>query len=172
MCWRPPRWPQASRSCHSSSAAPCPKARLPAGWSGASVRALLNLRGVGQNRTLVLLDSRRVVASTRKGTLDINLLPASLVRSVEVVTGGASAAYGSDAVSGVVNFMLDTSFTGLEVGHPGRHHRDWRQPELQRLAGGWHGHRRAHAPHRRRRYYSANADQGRDSPRLAARARD
>jgi len=91
-----------------------PEGAPSAGWSGASGASVLNLRGVGQNRTLVLLDGRRVVASTRKGTLDINLLPASLVKSVDVVTGGASAAYGSDAVSGVVNFILDTNFTGLK----------------------------------------------------------
>jgi iron complex outermembrane recepter protein len=91
-----------------------PEGAPSAGWSGASGASVLNLRGVGQNRTLVLLDSRRMVASTRRGTIDINLLPSSLVKSVEIVTGGASAAYGSDAVSGVVNFILDTDFTGFK----------------------------------------------------------
>ena len=91
-----------------------PEGAPAAGWTGASGASILNLRGVGQNRTLVLLDGRRVVASTRRGTLDVNLLPNSLVRSVEVVTGGASAAYGSDAVSGVVNFLLDTKFDGVK----------------------------------------------------------
>jgi outer membrane receptor protein involved in Fe transport len=91
-----------------------PEGAPASGWTGASGASILNLRGVGQNRTLVLLDGRRVVASTRKGTLDVNLLPDSLVKSVEVVTGGASAAYGSDAVSGVVNFILDTKFTGFK----------------------------------------------------------
>ena len=91
-----------------------PEGAPSAGWSGASGASILNLRGVGQNRTLVLLDGRRVVASTRKGTLDVNLLPDSLVKSVDVVTGGASAAYGSDAVSGVVNFILDNKFEGLK----------------------------------------------------------
>jgi iron complex outermembrane receptor protein len=91
-----------------------PEGAPSSGWTGASGASILNLRGVGQNRTLVLLDGRRVVASTRKGTLDVNLLPDSLVRSVEVVTGGASAAYGSDAVSGVVNFILDTKFDGFK----------------------------------------------------------
>jgi iron complex outermembrane receptor protein len=85
-----------------------------AGWTGASGASILNLRGVGQNRTLVLLDGRRVVPSSRRGTLDVNLLPEPLVQRVEVVTGGASAAYGSDAVSGVVNFLLDTDFTGFK----------------------------------------------------------
>jgi outer membrane receptor protein involved in Fe transport len=91
-----------------------PEGAPSSGWTGASGASILNLRGVGQNRTLVLLDGRRVVASTRKGTLDVNLMPDSLVKSVEVVTGGASAAYGSDAVSGVVNFILDTKFTGFK----------------------------------------------------------
>ncbi|MEP7247907.1 MAG: TonB-dependent receptor plug domain-containing protein, partial [Gammaproteobacteria bacterium] len=91
-----------------------PEGAPASGWTGASGASILNLRGVGQSRTLVLLDGRRVVASTRKGTLDVNLLPDSLVKSVEVVTGGASAAYGSDAVSGVVNFILDSQFTGFK----------------------------------------------------------
>jgi iron complex outermembrane recepter protein len=91
-----------------------PEGAPSSGWTGASGASILNLRGVGQNRTLVLLDGRRVVASTRKGTLDVNLLPDSLVKTVEVVTGGASAAYGSDAVSGVVNFILDTKFEGFK----------------------------------------------------------
>jgi outer membrane receptor protein involved in Fe transport len=91
-----------------------PEGAPSSGWTGASGASILNLRGVGQNRTLVLLDGRRVVASTRRGTLDVNLLPDSLVRNVEVVTGGASAAYGSDAVSGVVNFILDSKFEGFK----------------------------------------------------------
>ena len=76
----------------------------------------LNLRGIGTNRTLVLLDGRRVVSSTRFGGTDISVFPEALLRSVETVTGGASAAYGTDAVTGVVNFLLDTEFEGLR-GH-------------------------------------------------------
>ena len=76
----------------------------------------LNLRGLGPNRTLVLLDGRRVVSSTRFGGTDINVFPEAMIRNVETVTGGASAAYGTDAVAGVVNFQLDTEFTGIE-GH-------------------------------------------------------
>jgi len=91
-----------------------PEGAPASGWTGASGASILNLRGVGQNRTLVLLDGRRVVPSSRRGTLDVNLLPDPLVKRVEVVTGGASAAYGSDAVSGVVNFLLDTDFTGFK----------------------------------------------------------
>lgn len=75
----------------------------------------LNLRGLGQNRTLTLLDGRRVAPSTAFGGADINLIPTAMLRGVENVTGGASAAYGTDAVAGVTNFLLNTNFTGIEV---------------------------------------------------------
>ncbi|MEJ1963786.1 MAG: TonB-dependent receptor [Gammaproteobacteria bacterium] len=77
-------------------------------------QSILNMRGLGANRTLVLLDGRRVVPSTKQGTLDINVLPQSMIKRVEVVTGGASAAYGTDAVAGVTNFILDTDYTGFK----------------------------------------------------------
>jgi iron complex outermembrane recepter protein len=80
--------------------------------------AYLNARSLGANRNLVLLDGRRMVPSSVSGSVagatDINIIPQSLVQRVDVVTGGASAAYGADAVSGVVNFVLDTRFTGLK----------------------------------------------------------
>jgi outer membrane receptor protein involved in Fe transport len=75
----------------------------------------LNLRGAGNNRTLVLLDGRRVVSSNRFGTVDIAQFPEELLESVETVTGGASASYGTDAVAGVVNFILDTDFEGYKA---------------------------------------------------------
>jgi Outer membrane cobalamin receptor protein len=75
----------------------------------------LNLRNLGEIRTLVLVDGRRSVGSTITGLVDVNTIPQSLVKSVEVVTGGASAAYGSDAVAGVVNFTLDKTFEGLRL---------------------------------------------------------
>src|SRR5262249_42649472 len=74
---------------------------------------LYNLRALGANRTLVLLNGHRVAPSTLTGNIDVNLLPQALVQRVDVVTGGASAAWGSDAVAGVVNYVLDTGFTGL-----------------------------------------------------------
>ncbi|WP_366515637.1 TonB-dependent receptor plug domain-containing protein [Solimonas marina] len=83
--------------------------------SGASNINALNLRALGTNRTLVLVDGRRAVASSMSGLVDINLIPQDLVKSVEVVTGGASAAYGSDALSGIVNFVLDKDFTGTKL---------------------------------------------------------
>jgi outer membrane receptor protein involved in Fe transport len=74
----------------------------------------LNLRSLGANRTLVLLDGRRVVSSTPTNAVDINNLPSALIERVDVVTGGASAAYGSDAIAGVVNFILQKKFTGIK----------------------------------------------------------
>ncbi|BBD03317.1 TonB-dependent receptor plug domain-containing protein [Sphingobium sp. YG1] len=75
---------------------------------------LLDLRGLDPQRTLVLVDGKRFVPSTVQGSVDTNLIPSSLLRTVDVVTGGASAAYGSDAVAGVVNFVLDRKKEGLD----------------------------------------------------------
>lgn len=75
---------------------------------------ILDLRGLGSTRTLVLLDGRRHVATTTTGRVNVDLIPQALIKRVEVVTGGASAAYGSDAVAGVVNFIFDHEFTGLK----------------------------------------------------------
>jgi len=74
----------------------------------------LNLRSLGVNRTLILLNSHRTPASAVTGDTDINTIPQQLVKRVDVVTGGASADYGSDAVGGVVNFILDTEYTGFK----------------------------------------------------------
>jgi outer membrane receptor protein involved in Fe transport len=78
------------------------------------VVSFVNLRGLGANRTLVLLDGRRLTPSTTGNAPDINTFPQALISRVDVVTGGASAAYGSDAVAGVVNFVFDAGFTGLK----------------------------------------------------------
>ncbi len=75
----------------------------------------LNLRNLGAERTLILVNGRRSVGSTITGLVDINTIPQSLISSVEVVTGGASAAYGSDAVAGVVNFALNNKYEGLKI---------------------------------------------------------
>lgn len=74
---------------------------------------ILNLRGVGGNRTLILFDGVRVPPTTYRGDVDTNIIPNLLVERVEVVTAGASAAYGSDAVAGVVNFVLNRKFEGI-----------------------------------------------------------
>lgn len=86
--------------------------------SGGSSNAngnVLNLRNFGPQRTLVLLDGHRVTPSNADGTVDVDGLPQNLITQVDVVTGGASAVYGSDAVTGVVNFILDKKFDGLKV---------------------------------------------------------
>lgn len=73
----------------------------------------LNLRNLGPTRTLVLFDGQRMPAATTGGLIDASIIPDALVKRVDVVTGGASAAWGSDAVAGVVNYVLDKEFTGL-----------------------------------------------------------
>lgn len=78
-------------------------------------QASVDLRGLGQQRTLVLVDGRRMQPSGSDGSVDLNTIPTALVEGVEVITGGASATYGSDAVTGVVNIKLKKHFSGLEV---------------------------------------------------------
>jgi outer membrane receptor protein involved in Fe transport len=75
---------------------------------------LLNLRSMGAQRTLILIDGQRTVSARADGVVDINNIPQQLVSRVDIVTGGASAIYGSDAVTGVVNFVLDKNFTGIK----------------------------------------------------------
>lgn len=77
--------------------------------------AFLNVRGLGTDRTLTLLDGHRMPPSDRNSAVDTNLFPEALTQRVEVVTGGASAAYGADALSGVVNFILDTDYEGFNA---------------------------------------------------------
>ncbi|MDH4073698.1 MAG: TonB-dependent receptor, partial [Gammaproteobacteria bacterium] len=74
----------------------------------------LQLRGLGATSTLVLLDGRRLVPANGNGVVDVNIIPGSLVESVEIVSGGASAVYGSDAIAGVVNFKLKEKFDGIQ----------------------------------------------------------
>ncbi|MXP41135.1 TonB-dependent receptor [Altererythrobacter soli] len=74
---------------------------------------IVNLRGIGVTRSLALVNGRRFAPTTREGSVDLNLVPSVLVDRVEVVTGGASAAYGSDALAGVVNVILDTDLRGI-----------------------------------------------------------
>ena len=88
------------------------------GGNATSGGSFLNLRSMGPARTLVLLDGKRIVTSSGFGTgnaaVNIDAIPSSLIARVDTVTGGASAAYGSDAVAGVVNFVLDTEYEGLK----------------------------------------------------------
>ncbi|SMC39158.1 TonB-dependent receptor [Novosphingobium sp. B1] len=78
---------------------------------------LLNLRGLGSNRTLTLVNGRRHVSSlSGSAAVDVNSIPTDLIESVDVLTGGASAIYGADGVSGVVNFRLKRNFEGVTAG--------------------------------------------------------
>ena len=74
--------------------------------------AAINLRGMGSGRTLVLLNGRRLAPSGVGGAVDVNNLPQALMERVEVITGGATTVYGSDAIAGVVNFITRDDFDG------------------------------------------------------------
>lgn len=82
---------------------------------GNGVAAQLNLRNIGANRNLVLMDGRRVPPTSISNIVDADVIPQLLVQRVDVVTGGVSAVYGSDAVTGVVNFITDTKFNGFKA---------------------------------------------------------
>jgi iron complex outermembrane receptor protein len=81
--------------------------------------ANIDLRGLGPNRNLVLLDGRRIVGSDELNAVDVAAIPTPLVDRIELITGGASAVYGADAVSGVVNFLLRHDFEGMEFDTQG-----------------------------------------------------
>ncbi|MEQ1497688.1 MAG: TonB-dependent receptor [Novosphingobium sp.] len=84
--------------------------------NGATGTATVDLRGVGSQRTLVLINGRRLMpGDVSSSAADLNFVPASMVKRVDVLTGGASATYGADAIAGVVNFVMDTEFTGLRI---------------------------------------------------------
>jgi outer membrane receptor protein involved in Fe transport len=82
--------------------------------------ATVNLRGLGPNRTLVLIDGRRLMAGNPSSGIgsvsaDLNFIPTALVERVDILTGGASAVYGADAVAGVVNFIMNKNFEGVRL---------------------------------------------------------
>lgn len=106
------RMPQFSSNLSSSSLS----SNVGTGTAGEN---LVNLRGLGANRTLVLFDGKRMIPASlgtgvNAGAVDTNVIPSDLIERVEVVTGGASAAYGSDALAGVVNFIINKNFTGVK----------------------------------------------------------
>ncbi|HEU4781134.1 MAG TPA: TonB-dependent receptor [Steroidobacteraceae bacterium] len=78
-------------------------------------QANIDLRGLGTQRNLVLLNGRRLPPSNPTGTVDVNIVPAALIENIEVVTGGGSAVYGSDAIAGVTNFTLKRNFEGVAI---------------------------------------------------------
>jgi outer membrane receptor protein involved in Fe transport len=83
--------------------------------NGSAGGATIDLRGLGPNRTLVMINGRRLVPFNLNGTVDTNTIPIALLSRVDLLTGGASVAYGADAVAGVVNFNLKKNFTGIDV---------------------------------------------------------
>ena len=83
--------------------------------AGGSGVLTANLRGLGAARTLTLVNGRRFIPANSAGSVDLATIPTALVERVEIITGGASAVYGSDAIAGAVNFLLRDDFEGLEV---------------------------------------------------------
>jgi outer membrane receptor protein involved in Fe transport len=77
--------------------------------------ASVSLRGFGPNRSLVLVDNRRATPSNALMVVDVNTIPSSMIKRVEIISGGASAVYGADAIGGVSNFILRRDFTGMEA---------------------------------------------------------
>jgi outer membrane receptor protein involved in Fe transport len=85
------------------------------GGQGGGGRASINLLGLGTNRNLVLLDGKRLPISDISGNVDVNILPDAIIEGVDAITGGASAVYGSDAMSGVVNFRTVRALKGVRA---------------------------------------------------------
>ena len=92
-----------------------PNTGIGAGGGGNAVANQLNLRNLLPQRTLILFDGHRVAPTTSTGIVDVDTVPQYLLKRVEVVTGGVSAIYGSDAISGVVNFITDKDFNGIKA---------------------------------------------------------
>lgn len=82
--------------------------------------ASIDLRGLGTNRSLILVDGKRLTPYSLTGIIDTQTIPVNMLERVDVVTGGASAVYGSDAMSGAVNFILKDDFEGVELSYEGR----------------------------------------------------
>ena len=126
----------------------------------------LDLRALGPNRTLLLLDGRRFGSTDSSGGVDVNVIPATLIKRVDIVTGGASAAYGSDAVSGVVNVFLDNEFEGFKADaqYGMSTYGDIRQPGASATFGKAFLDGRLH--------FVGSADHSRNSGQLRQSARD
>lgn len=105
--------------------------------SGHGGASYLDMRALGPQRTLVLLDGQRMMPADKRGSVNVDTFPLALVRSVDVVTGGASAAYGADALGGVANFVIDRGFEGLDI-RVGTGTSEWRDGDRWNLsvAGG------------------------------------
>ena len=83
--------------------------------NGSAGVATVDLRGLGDNRTLVLINGKRMVPADIFSAVDVNAIPTVLIKRIDVLTGGASAVYGADAIAGVVNFVLDDKLTGIKI---------------------------------------------------------
>ena len=105
--------------------------------NGSDGSTQVDLRGLGPQRTLVLVNGRRYLPKDETGTVDLNTVPLALIDHVDVVTGGASATYGSDAMAGVVNFVLKKNFEGAQIdtqtGRTAR--RDGQTDDISLVAG-------------------------------------
>jgi outer membrane cobalamin receptor len=117
--------------------------------------ATLNLRGIGSNRTLVLIDGRRPQPANASLVVDINTIPQAAIQGVEVITGGASAVYGPDAIAGVTNFLLKRDFQGLSLDADGHHAGRRRQRHQGQRPDGHERGRRQGQHHGRPDYPSA-----------------
>src|SRR5579885_1452040 len=97
-----------------------------------------DLRGLGPERTLILLDGQRMVPTNPNGAVDLNVIPMAMIEGVDVITGGASAVYGSDAMAGVVNFRLRQHFQGIQLSyqHGASTHGDGAENSISVLMGG------------------------------------
>jgi iron complex outermembrane recepter protein len=105
---------------------------------GNAGQANINLRGLGANRNLVLVDGRRPMVSAANMTVDLNTIPAALIERVDIITGGAGATYGADALAGVVNLVLRRNFEGIDVRgtYADTADRDAREYNVSALLGG------------------------------------
>ena len=108
-----PNLNEALRQLPQLTASGSPATPNPTIGGGPSTQNTPNLRNLGANRTLTLLNGRRPAIFGGSGLVDAGVFPQSLVKRVDIVTGGASSAYGSDAIAGVVNYIIDTDYQGL-----------------------------------------------------------
>jgi outer membrane receptor protein involved in Fe transport len=92
-----------------------PNPGIGAGGGGNGARSSFNLRNLGEARTLVLLDGHRVPSTTSTNVVDADMIPQMMIKRVDLVTGGTSAVYGSDAIAGVINFVTDRDFNGFKA---------------------------------------------------------
>src|SRR4051812_21098015 len=105
--------------------------------NGVNGLSTLNLRGIGTQRNLIMIDGERIIPTNITGVVDVSQMPQMLIQRVDVVTGGASASWGSDAVSGVVNFILDKKFEGFKMNLNGgiSNYADDEKGQIQFAAG-------------------------------------